>query len=111
MSFTLAEAGNLRIPPELLGGRIYVSMQDPLYITISGDDTGWASPDPANPGNPNYDTIYDWYELSFKNGSVPLGGNTTQVDQFGFPFTFTLTHDSSGFSGTRGLALTSEEVF
>ena len=111
MSFTLSEAGNLRIPPELLGGRIYVSMQDPLYIAISADNTGWASPDPANPGDPNYDTIYDWYELSFKDGSVPFGGNTTQVDQFGFPFTFTLTQDSSGFSGTRGISLNRDEVF
>lgn len=111
MSFTLAEAGNLRIPPELLGGRIYVSLEEPLYVAISGDDTGWASPDPANPADPNYGTIYDWYELSFKNGSVPFGGNTTQVDQFGFPFTFTLTQDSSGFSGTRGIALARDEVF
>lgn len=110
MSFTVAEAGALRVPPELLGGRIYVSLGAPLYIGISGDDNGWAAPDPANPADPNYQTVYDWYELSFKNGSVPFGGNTTQVDQFGFPFTFTVTQDASGFSGTRGIALTRDEV-
>ena len=111
MSFTLAEAGNLRIPTELLGARIYVSLGEPVYIGISGDNSGWVGPDPANPADPNYQTIYDWYELSFKNGSVPFGGNTTQVDQFSFPFTFTLTQDSSGFSGTRGITLSREEVF
>ncbi|MCH9734220.1 MAG: hypothetical protein K0U78_06665, partial [Actinomycetia bacterium] len=111
MAFTVADAGNLRIPPELLGGRIYVSLGEPLYIAISDDNTGWASPDPANLADPNFDTIYDWYELSFKNGAVPFGGNTTQVDQFGFPFTFTLTQDATGFSGTRGITLSREEVF
>ncbi len=111
MSFTVAEAGDLRIPPELLGGRIYVSLGEPLYVAISADDTGWASPDPANPADPNFGTIYDWYELSFKNGSVPFGGNTTQVDQFGFPFTFTLAQDSTGFSGTRGITVSRDEVF
>lgn len=111
MSFTLADADNFRVPPELLGGRIYLSLGQPLYVAVSVDNTGWASPDPANPTDPNYDTVYDWYELSFKNGSVPFGGNTTQVDQFGFPFTFTVTQDASGFSGTRGIALSRDELF
>ena len=111
MSFSLAEAGNLRIPPELLGARIYVSLGEPLYVAISPDNSGWAGPDPANPTDPNYRTVYDWYELSFKNGSVPFGGNTTQVDQFGFPYTFTLTQDSSGYSATRGITSSRNEVF
>ena len=111
MSFTLAEAGNLRIPPELLGGRIYVSLDEPLYVAISGDNSGWASPDPGNPADPNFNTIYDWYELSFKDGAVPFGGNTTQVDQFGIPFTFTLNQSTTGFSGTRGITLSRDEVF
>ncbi|MDY6998535.1 MAG: beta-1,3-glucanase family protein [Actinomycetota bacterium] len=109
MTFTLAEADGLRIPPELLGGRIYVSLDAPLYIGIAADNSGWASPDGANPADPNYDTVYDWYELSYQNGSVPFGGNTTQVDQFGFPFTFTVSQD--GFSATRGIAISRAEVF
>ncbi|QZT55894.1 beta-1,3-glucanase family protein [Mycolicibacterium austroafricanum] len=111
MTFTLAEADDLRIPPELLGGRIYVSLQQPLYIAISADDSGWASPDGANPADPNYETVFDWYEMSYDNGSVPFGGNTTQVDQFGFPFSFTVSQDATGFSATRGIALSRREVF
>lgn len=111
MTFTLAEADDLRIPPELLGGRIYVSLEQPLYIAISADNSGWASPDGANPADPNYETVFDWYEMSYDNGSVPFGGNTTQVDQFGFPFTFTVSQDATGFSATRGIALSRREVF
>ncbi|MCB0950470.1 MAG: hypothetical protein KDB44_14575 [Mycobacterium sp.] len=111
MSFSLAEAAGFRIPPELLGARIYVSLGEPLYVGIAPDNSGWVGPDPANPTDPNYNTVFDWYELSFKNGAVPFGGNTTQVDQFGFPFTFTLTQNSSGFAGTRGITLSRDEVF
>lgn len=111
MSFSLAEAGDLRIPPELLGARIYVSLGEPVYVAISPDNSGWAGPDPANPSDPNYRTVYDWYELSFKNDSVPFGGNTTQVDQFGFPYTFTLTQQSSGYSATRGITVSRDELF
>ena len=111
MSFTLAQAGNFQMPPELEGARIFLSEKQPLYIAISPDNKGWAGPNPANPADPNYSTVYDWYEMTFKNGAVPFGGNTTQVDQFGFPFSVTVTQNSSGFSGTSGLALSRDQVF
>ncbi|WP_142272267.1 glycoside hydrolase family 64 protein, partial [Mycobacterium shinjukuense] len=111
MSFTLAQTGNLSIPSEFLGARIFLSMEQPLYIGIAPDNSGWAGPDPANPADPNYATVYDWYELSYKYGAVPFGGNTTQVDQFGFPFSFTLTQDFTGFADTRGLLLSRDQVF
>lgn len=111
MSFTLAQAGNPSMPPEFQGARMFLSMKQPLYIGISADNSGWAGPDPTNPADPNYATVYDWYEMTFKNGAVPFGGNTTQVDQFGFPFAFTLTQSATGFSETRGLTLSRTEVF
>ncbi|MGY4712571.1 glycoside hydrolase family 64 protein [Mycolicibacterium sp. CBM1] len=111
MSYTLDDAGNLRVPPELQGARIYVSVGQPLYIAISADNTGWTVPDPVGMGDPNYDTVYDWYELSYQYGAVPFGGNTTQVDQFGLPLSFTVVQDSSGFSATRGTAVTRNQVF
>ncbi|BBY58915.1 hypothetical protein MSAR_20510 [Mycolicibacterium sarraceniae] len=40
MSYTLDQAGNLRMPPELQGDRIYVSINQPLHIAISPDNTG-----------------------------------------------------------------------
>ena len=112
MSFTLAQANNLALmPSEFQGGRIFLSMKQPLYIGISPDNSGWAGPNPTNPADPNYSTVYDWYEMTFKNGSVPFGGNTTQVDQFGFPFSFNVTQNSTGFSATAGMTLSRDQVF
>lgn len=111
MSFTLDQTGNLAIPSEFQGGRIFVSMKNPLYIGIAADNSGWAGLDPANPSDPNYNTVYDWYEMTYKYGAVAFGGNTTQVDQFGLPFSYTLGQDSTGFSGTRGITLTRDQVF
>lgn len=111
MSFTLDQTGNFSIPSEFQGGRIFLSMKQPLYIGISPDNSGWAGLDPANPLDPNYNTVYDWYELTYKYGAIPFGGNTTQVDQFGLPFTFTLTQDATGFSDTRGITLSRDQLF
>lgn len=111
MSFTLDQAGNLSIPSQFQDGRMFVSQQQPLYIKISPDNSGWAGPDPANPQDPNYKTVYDWYEMTYTYGAVPFGGNTTQVDQFGSPMSFTLTQQSSGFADTRGMTLSRTDVF
>lgn len=111
MSFTLAHEGQLSLPPTLEGARIMVSEEEPLYIGISADNSGWAVPNPAYSSDPNYDTTYDWFEYTYKYGTVHFGGNTTQVDQFGIPYTFTLTQDASGFDATRGLALSQDQVF
>ena len=111
MSFTLAEAAGLQIPPRLEGARIYISLEQPLYVGISPDDSGWAGPDPMNPTDPNINTIFDWYEMTYEYGRIPFGGNTTQVDMFGLPFTFTVTQTSTSFSGTRGITLSRDEVF
>ncbi|GAY14169.1 glycoside hydrolase family 64 protein [Mycobacterium sp. shizuoka-1] len=111
MSYTLDEAAKLRMPPELQGARIYVSVGQPLYIGISQDNTGWTVPDPVDVANPNYDTVYDWYEFTYQYGGVPFGANTTQVDAFGLPLSFTVVQDSSGFSATRGTAVSRNQVF
>jgi hypothetical protein len=109
MSYTVDQAGNLRLPPDLQGARIYVSVGQPLYIGINPDNTGWTVPDPVGVTNPNYGTVYDWFEFTFQNGGVPFGGNTTQVDQFGLPLSFTLAQGN--FSATRGIAVTRNQVF
>ncbi|MFD4244954.1 glycoside hydrolase family 64 protein [Streptomyces sp. NPDC058525] len=104
MSFTLAEVGGtVPSPPAIRGGRIYLSLGSPVFIPVSPDDQGWGGPDPRNPDDPNSDVYYDWYEYTYVHGEVPFGGNTTQVDQFGFPITSRLRQTSSGYDNTQGI--------
>ncbi|CAM5632960.1 MULTISPECIES: glycoside hydrolase family 64 protein [Streptomyces] len=111
MSFTLAQSGgSVPSPTSIRGGRIYVSLGSPLYIPVSPDDQGWGGPDLRNPNDPNTDVYYDWYEYTYVFGQVSFGGNTTQVDQFGFPMTSRLTQTSSGYDTTRGITLTRAQV-
>lgn len=107
MSYTLAEASTVTMPPELQGARIYISIDEPLYIAISEDNMGWTVPNPVQTTDPNYETIYDWYEFTYQYRGIPFGGNTTQVDQYGLPLSFTLTQGS--YTGTRGT--TSTDVY
>ncbi|MFF4105035.1 glycoside hydrolase family 64 protein [Streptomyces sp. NPDC001903] len=111
MSFTLARVGGTVPSPESIrGGRIYVSLGSPLYLPVSPDDQGWGGPDLRNPNDPNSDVYYDWYEYTYVRGQVAFGGNTTQVDQFGFPMTSRLRQTSSGYDTTRGITRTRAEV-
>ncbi|SFG00167.1 glycoside hydrolase family 64 protein [Streptomyces mirabilis] len=111
MSFTLAQSGgSVPSPTSIRGGRIYVSLGSPLYIPVSPDDQGWGGPDLRDPNDPNTDVYYDWYEYTYVFGQVAFGGNTTQVDQFGFPMTSRLTQTSSGYDTTRGITLTRAQV-
>ncbi|MCF3129366.1 glycoside hydrolase family 64 protein [Streptomyces olivochromogenes] len=111
MSFTMAQSGgSVPSPTSIRGGRIYISLGSPLYIPVSLDDQGWGGPDLRNPNDPNTDVSYDWYEYTYVYGQVAFGGNTTQVDQFGFPMASRLTQTSSGYDTTRGITLTRAQV-
>ncbi|MFE6844881.1 glycoside hydrolase family 64 protein [Streptomyces sp. NPDC057686] len=111
MSFTLAQVGGtVPSPASIRGGRIYISLGSPLYLPVSPDDQGWGGPDLRNPNDPNSDVYYDWYEYTYVQGQVAFGGNTTQVDQFGFPMTSRLRQTSSGYDTTRGITRTRAEV-
>ncbi|WP_456340841.1 beta-1,3-glucanase family protein [Streptomyces mirabilis] len=92
-----------------MDGRI-AELGSPLYIPVSPDDQGWGGPDLRNPNDPNTDVYYDWYEYTYVFGQVAFGGNTTQVDQFGFPMTSRLTQTSRGYDTTRGITLTRAQV-
>lgn len=72
MSFTLADAHNFQIPPEFQGGRIWMSIKEPLYIAVNATDTGYAGPDPINTLDPNYSTVYDWFELAYKTRTAKV---------------------------------------
>jgi hypothetical protein len=109
MSFTLAQASTVPSPPHVGGGRIYISIGSPMFIPISPDDQGWGGPDLRNPADPNADVYYDWYEYTYTSGST-FGGNTTQVDQFGFPMTARLQVAAIGYDQTVGITLTRAQV-
>ncbi|HEY8581992.1 MAG TPA: glycoside hydrolase family 64 protein [Capillimicrobium sp.] len=110
MSFTLAEASTVRIPPRVEGGRLYVSVGEPMYIGISPDDKGWAGPNLRSKSDPNFDTVFDWYEFTYAHGQIPFGGNTTQVDQFGLPMTSRLEQVSTGYDRRNGITLSRAQV-
>ena len=75
-SVRLTSAKNMRIPPTVGGGRIYISCPEPMYVQF---------PDPNNPGDPCNDVYYDWFEYTYGYNTLQFGGNTTQVDIFGIP--------------------------
>ncbi|GGO91964.1 glycoside hydrolase family 64 protein [Wenjunlia tyrosinilytica] len=110
MSFTLSQAGSVPSPTQIRGGRIYISLGSPMYIPVSPDDQGWGGPDLRNSADPNSDVYYDWYEYTYIHGQVAFGGNTTQVDQFGFPMTSRLQQTSSGYDSTAGITLSRAQV-
>ncbi|GIF96015.1 beta-1,3-glucanase family protein [Catellatospora citrea] len=111
MSFTVAQGRSVTFPNHIEGGRIYISLGSPMYIPISADDRGWGGPDLLNPADPNADVYFDWYELAFAHGQFGFGGNTTQVDQFGFPMTARLQQASTGYDQTVGITQTRAQVY
>jgi hypothetical protein len=80
-----------------------------MHLPIS--ENAWGGPDLLNPDDPNGDIVFDWYEFTFVQGRIPFGGNTTQVDQFGFPMTVTLRQDAIGYDETVGIRLSRAQVF
>jgi hypothetical protein len=110
MSFTLADAPDVALPPEFVAGRVYISLGEPLYITIGADDQAWSAPDPRDVADPNAGIRYDWYELSYKHGALPCEGHTAQSAQFALALEATLRQTSSGYETTRGIAQASDDV-
>ncbi|MFF1875444.1 beta-1,3-glucanase family protein [Kitasatospora herbaricolor] len=110
MSFSLAQAATVTMPSGLEGARMYLSVGSPMYIPISPDDAGWGGPDLLNPADPNADVYFDWYEFTYRYGVIPFGGNTTQVDMFGFPVTARLEQSATGYDQTVGITLTRDQV-
>ena len=111
MSFTLADASTVIMPTQMQGARMYISLGSPMYIPIAADDSGWGGPNLSNPDDPNADVYFDWYEFTYQYGVSAFGGNTTQVDMFGFPMTARLQQTTSGYDQTVGITLSREQVY
>jgi hypothetical protein len=108
-SFPLSQAANFRMPSHISGGRLYISLGSPLYFPIGNN--AWGGPDLLNPSDPNVDICFDWYEFTYSYNHIAFGGNTTQVDQFGFPMTVRLRQDSISYDETVGIALSRDRVY
>jgi len=103
-SFTLAQANHLLKLPPLNGGRIYVSLGAPMYITVvAGNPLGYAGPNPLNTSDPNSNTHYDWYEFDWGGTRDAIFINTTQVDDFGLPMTLDVWGNGATFHQQTGI--------
>jgi hypothetical protein len=108
---TIAQAGSVVIPP-INSARLMLSVGGPMYIRVNADvngNMGYAGANIENPADPNIDVTFDFMEMAI----VPetgFFGNTTRVDQFGFPVTLRL-QGLGGFDQTVGETATRASLF
>jgi hypothetical protein len=108
---TIAQAGSVTIPP-INSARLMLSVGGPMYIRVNSDvngNIGYAGANIENPADPNIDVTFDFMEMAI----VPdtgFFGNTTRVDQFGFPVTLRL-QGLGGFDQTVGETATRASLF
>jgi hypothetical protein len=106
--------------PKLSGIRIYSSLGAGILTQNGGiKGNGLATPDVENPGDPNFNTIFDSIETTWEDQApienhddikTNLGTNVTEVDLFGLaqqytvegtdPATFNPTSKTAGFLST-----------
>ena len=99
---TIAQAGSVTIPP-INSARLLLSVGSPMYIRVNQDingNIGYAGANIDNPSDPNIDVTFDFMEMAIVPDSG-FFGNTTRVDQFGFPVKFRL-QGLGGFDQTVG---------
>jgi hypothetical protein len=111
MSFTLAQASTVTIPATWMAARLYISLGSPMYFPIASDDSGWGGPNLSNASDPNAAVYFDWYEFTYQYGVTAYGGNTTQVDMFGFPYTVQVQQSSSNYNQANGITLTRSQIY
>lgn len=77
--------------PRLSAIRVYFSFDKKLNLVVGdngvpGSPAGWAK-------DSNFHTLFDWVEATWEvnETDMTLGGNTTQVDMFGLPFSLSMT--------------------
>ncbi len=94
---TLDQTGWVNLP-RMTAARMYVSCGSPCYITSY--DSGFAGPNIDNSSDPNINVYFDWTEFTIDSGGYH--GNTTRVDQFGFPVQQRLVDAAGNFDQTTG---------
>jgi Beta-1,3-glucanase/Ricin-type beta-trefoil lectin domain len=88
----------LNLPPNVAGGRMYISFgaQLPFSLTTSG----LVEPAPWTAGDPSQNILFDWAEFA-RNSSTGIDINTTMVDMFSVPLSVSVTN-TSGSTQTEG---------
>ncbi len=86
--------------PLIRAGRMYISVGAKFKTPVNSDLTvaganGW-----SDAKNPDFNIMFDDFEFDYvvsrDSGQPGLGLNTTQVDMFGLPLSFTLTGPTTG---------------
>jgi hypothetical protein len=94
---TVSEASWVNLP-RMYSGRIFLSVGSPCYIKTYND--GFAGPDINNPTDPNRNVYFDFVEFTVDEKGYH--GNTTRVDQFGFPVQNRLVNKAGNYDQTVG---------
>ena len=108
---SIAQAGSVTIPP-INSARLLLSVGTPMYIRVNSDvngNIGYAGANIENPSDPNIDVTFDFAEMAILP-DTGFFGNTTRVDQFGFPVTLRL-QGLDGFDQTVGETATRASLF
>ncbi len=99
---TIAQAGSVTIPP-INSARLMLSVGGPMYVQVNQDvngNIGYAGANIDNPADPNINVTFDFMEMAIVP-TTGFYGNTTRVDQFGFPVTLRL-QGLGGYDQTVG---------
>lgn len=94
--YKLSDISGFQMPINMVSGRIWMSMDKPLYLrasNVNGTIVGMENPSMTNPTDPNRNIYFDWAEFSLDNSST-LWVNSTLVDMFGFPTTISVYEGS-----------------
>ncbi|PXV86656.1 ricin-type beta-trefoil lectin protein [Lachnotalea glycerini] len=94
---TVSEASWVNLP-KITSGRMFLSVGSPCYIKTY--DSGFAGPDINNATDPNRDIYFDFVE--FTVDASGYHGNTTRVDQFGFPIQHRLVNKAGNYDQVVG---------
>jgi len=108
---TIAQASSVTIPP-INSARMMLSVGGPMYIRVNQDvngNIGYAGANIENPSDPNIDVTFDFMEMAIVP-TTGFYGNTTRVDQFGFPLTLRL-QGLGGYDQTVGETATRASLF
>ena len=99
---TMAEARTV-VVPNINSARLYMSLGSPMYMKNVG--ASYLCPDLGKADDPNQDVDFDFLEFTGR-----WNGNTTQVDQFGFPYVMELVN-ADGSSRKAGISESRKALF